>query len=226
MVCVLVLLFAGCTPEDDYVDPLPLMTPTWRPTPTADESGKLPVVGTPLAVRIGEPRRPLLTSDFTFAPHGTSSVSGQILDDMMRDTQVIAGFPAKTTVSCAGGRLRVVAGATTNCTVIYQGKPVRWTVTIGSRKSTNNLIEYNAEPQQGVLLREAVHAAWYNSHPDEPELRCDDIPAIQVVTLDTPTSYGCQFLRPQDDRAEEPSPARWEDSNAVRLTQGGVSFTE
>ncbi len=227
VVCVLILLFAGCSPGDDYADPLPLMTPTWRPTPTADKSGKLPTIGTPLAVRIGEPRRPLLPSDFTFAPHDTpSSVSGQILDHLMRATQEIAGYPAKTTVRCVGGRVRIIAGATTNCTVFYQGKAVRWTVTIGTRKPTNDLIDYNVEPHQGVLLREAVYAAWYNSHPDEPELRCDDIPAIQVVTLYTKTSYHCQYLRPPDDRAEEPNPPRWEDSNAIQLTQGGVTFTD
>ncbi len=183
MVLAVLLPLAGCSADRSVQ--------AAGPTPTPSVSTPKPVT----AVVVTAPKRRLLSSTFDdVEPSERMSLTEQILTRLERRTQYLAGFAAKTTGSCP--KLQLKAMATSDCTVTYSGHTVKWRVQIGKDyKPDNWRTTYDVKPLQGVLVREAVYAAWYESESDATtDLRCDTMPEVQVVKVDEPTPYRCEVL--------------------------------
>lgn len=187
MVLAMLLPLAGCSTDK----PAPAPAPTSTPTPAASTPKPL------TAVVVTRPKRRLLkgsSDDVSADKH--KSITQQVVAKLQQRTQLIAGFEAKTTVQCPTIRLK--AGAVSDCTVTYSGQTVKWRVTIAKnyKPGVDYLAVYEAKPLQGVLLRESVYANWYQLSGGDSELRCDDMPAAQVVTIGAKTPYRCEVLTP------------------------------
>jgi hypothetical protein len=215
---VLGLVVAGCgEAEPVRIDPQAAATPTQTVFPSLAPQGE------PLPVRVTKPKRDLVELAQAGNLPDSGSFTDRVIDRLERDTTYRAGFAAKTTGHCAGGRIKLAPNAVTICSVTYRGKTVKWRVVIGSDyKAGNYFIEYDADQLQAVLLREAVHTQWYKVAKGSDQLRCSAIPAIQVVPFDEPTTYRCQKLVPQAG-TEAPY---WQKTSPIRITELGIDFYE
>lgn len=183
-VLVILLPLAGCNADKPVSAPAPK-------APTTSVTTPKPVT----AVVVTKPKRKLLPDSFdTVEPNAHTPLARQILTRMELSTQQMAGFAAKTTARCPGLKLKPMA--TSECTVTYSGMTLKWRVQIGKDyKPGNWRTPYLTTPLQGVLFREAVYAAWYNQKSKGTEdVRCDSMPAVQVVKVDEPTPYRCEVL--------------------------------
>lgn len=182
-----VLLLTGCTgsgtPDAGPTragrpSPDDLATPT--PTPPRP-------VGTPLPVPVTEADVPdpsvAEVERWLGPPLGDGAPPlEQVLRHLRYETLMQAGVRAPTTARCAGDRLRLAAGATTRCTVAYQGLPVPWTVTIDEKGVTNGLFAFTVDTDRYVVRADVVRAeAWRVWGGYGEETRCARLPAVQVL---------------------------------------------
>ncbi|MFI5732261.1 hypothetical protein ACIA49_19210 [Kribbella sp. NPDC051587] len=184
MALAILLPLAGCSTDK------PAPAPPSAPTPSASTPKPL------TSVVVTKPKQKLLPSSFDDAAADEhASLTQQIVTKLELRTQVLAGFAAKTTGRCPKFQLK--AGAVSQCTVTYSGQTVKWQVTIAKnyKPGVTYLAVYEIKPLQGVLVRDAVYATWYDTNVRK-DLRCDAIPAVQVVTIGTKTPYRCEVLQP------------------------------
>lgn len=147
------------------------------------------------------------------------SATENVLNELKVDTLKMARVHGTMKAKCAGGALTMKAGATTKCSVTYEGVEVPWNVTISDNyTSGSKIFSYQAEPEKGVLTAKAVYGEWHKLQSSENrELRCSEIPDVELVDLDTPTNYKCQYLLEKDGGEE------WSD-RIVAVKTGGVEF--
>ncbi|MDX6240596.1 MAG: hypothetical protein QOG10_5416 [Kribbellaceae bacterium] len=220
-------LLAGCSENK----PAPVAVDPPTPTPTATPKKvfpKLPVQGKPLPVKLTKAGRPLLQSDgIDYVPslNESRSITAQVIAALRKRTEYLAGYKAKSSGRCEGGRVKMAADANTLCTVTYQGVKVEWVVSIShDYKPDSSLAEYEMYPIDAALLAEAVYSAyWKQYHEDGAELRCGKIPEISVVRHNEPTPYRCQQFDPQDNTVDPPRPPRWL-NYVVSIGDYGVTF--
>jgi hypothetical protein len=217
------LVLSACTSTE-----VPQSAQTTAPPTPTPKPPRLPVKGVALPVVVAKAGRPLLESAWMNPPLESYSqpFTDHLLNALRRVTEFMAGYRGATGGRCGNGRVSVRPGATTTCTVSYRGLPVRWRVVIAKdEKPGDNLILYDATPIDAVLLAEAVHTAYWDTHRGfGSELRCSSIPAISIVPAGRPTRYQCQYLERQNDTSDPPSPPRWENTTISVEQYLGIAF--
>jgi hypothetical protein len=99
----------------------------------------LPVQGKPLPVKLTKAGRPLLQSDgIDYVPslQESRSITAQVIAALRKRTEYLAGYKAKSSGRCEGGRVKMAADANTLCTVTYRGVKVEWVVSISHEDGT------------------------------------------------------------------------------------------
>ncbi|MWA02936.1 hypothetical protein F8568_021660 [Actinomadura sp. LD22] len=99
----------------------------------------------------------------------------------------------KTSAECDGGDPEPGPGTTVKCTVTYRGVKVPWTVTIKGAGFLPGLVEYDAVPAMGVITREGAIRFYWGNNVTGRQVRCSDIPAVELVPLNRPTRYQCEI---------------------------------
>lgn len=113
----------------------------------------------------------------------------------------------KTTAACDKSSLTGADGEQATCTVTYEGLNVPWSVTFKGSTGIGRLVGYQAQPGFGVLTREGVERDFWNrDHAYGRDLRCADLPKAELVPLDLPTRYRCEYLT---DSTEEKGKTVW-----------------
>lgn len=146
--------------------------------------------------------------------------TANVLHELRVGTLKMAGAHGRTDAKCDGGALRLKAGVTNKCTVRYEGVEVPWKVTISDKyRPESSVLAYRAEPEKGVLTARAAYGLWYKLQTDEDreELRCSEIPDVELVELDRPTNYMCQYQLERNGEEE------WSD-RVISVTRNGVEF--
>ncbi|WP_328562990.1 hypothetical protein [Streptomyces coelicoflavus] len=79
---------------------------------------------------------------------------------MRKKTVVMAGVPGKTSAACEGGKVSEEPGATTRCTVAYDGVEVTWSIEF--EKLTDDLDSYDiTNAGQVVLTAKSVYGHFW-----------------------------------------------------------------
>ncbi|MBB1255937.1 hypothetical protein [Streptomyces alkaliterrae] len=151
------------------------------------------------------------------SPGRTATVTEKVLHELRQRTLRMAGVDGKTSGECAGGELKMEAGATTKCTVDYEGVKVPWDVTISDNYKPGSFVfSYRATPQKAVLTAKSAYGNFYKlNNSTSDQLRCSEIPDAVLVDLGEDTEYRCQYLIKSQNR--------WSD-RAVAVREMGVTF--
>ncbi|UGQ14526.1 cold shock domain-containing protein [Yinghuangia sp. ASG 101] len=191
--------------------------PPSSPAPAATEGVPLPVVVTaPGAEYISHEDEEKARRFLPPVPDEHAPTTEKLLYELRLETLLMAGAPGETSATCEGGRVSLGAGATTGCTVVYEGVEVRWTIRI---ESGGMLVQYVLIPQRGVVTATGVYGAfWERYQAKEAPLRCGEIPRVAAVEPDQGTGYTCQFL---DTSA---APNRWVDLPVTLTRWNGLAF--
>ncbi len=138
------------------------------------------------------------------APRGASMLE-EVLTSLRRKTLLMAGVRAEITAACAGNRITLAAGATTDCTTTYGGRSIPWSVTINSvYHPGDTLVGYSARPLAVLVTPQNVYQQfWVTYGVRNDKLSCELIPGILVVEPATRTPYRCQLF----DRPDKIFPA-------------------
>lgn len=124
----------------------------------------------------------------------------------------------RTTAQCDRSSLTGADGETANCTVTYEGLKVPWSVTFQGSTGIGRLVGYKAQPGVGILTREGVERDfWSRDHAYARDLRCADLPKAELVPLDLPTRYRCEYLT---DSFQEKGKTVWIEQK-VTVTEAG-----
>lgn len=180
------------------------------------------VAGSELPYVVEEPEEELLTPnpELSSAPE-SGDATEKVLNELKVGTLRMARAHSRMVATCAGGTLTLEAGATTRCGVRYGGVEVPWRVTISdSYEPGSSVLSYRAEPLKGLLTAKAAYGQWYElqSAQKRAELRCSEIPDVELVELDAPTHYKCQYLVDEDSDEET-----WSD-RVIVVKKNGVEF--
>ncbi|MBB1245803.1 hypothetical protein GL263_19920 [Streptomyces durbertensis] len=151
------------------------------------------------------------------SPDRTATVTEKVLHELRQRTLRMAGVEGKTSGECAGGELTMEAGATTKCTVDYEGVKVPWDVTISDNYKPGSFVfSYQAKPLKAVLTAKSAYGNFYKlNNSTSDQLRCGEIPDAVLVELGEDTEYRCQYLIKSQNR--------WSD-RAVAVREMGVTF--
>ncbi len=122
------------------------------------------------------------SADATFAENVAYELEGKTID--------MAGFGGETVGRCPDD-LGSKAGTTAVCTVAYEGIKVEWDVTIGEKGWSDNIVEYQASPRQGILARDGLARLMFGNNSDLDYALCNDIPKAVLVPLGE-TTYKCE----------------------------------
>ncbi|QKG21127.1 DUF4333 domain-containing protein [Actinomadura verrucosospora] len=129
------------------------------------------------------------------SPSDDAGLIEQLKYDLRLKTIKMAGTPGRTSAACDRAELPATKGATTTCTVTYEGIKVTWPVTITGPAMGGLTLAYEAEPSTGILTAKGAEADfWGNNHDSGTELHCDDMPAVKQVPLGQQTGYHCSYL--------------------------------
>jgi hypothetical protein len=132
-----------------------------------------------------------------------ASLTEQIYYQLRSETIILAGAMSETSADCEG-RYLPQAGETSVCTVRYDGVEVRWRLKV--HRSDLVSMSYTIEPEQVVLRATGVYDhVWHQFVDDEErpgELRCSEIPDIEVIDVGAETGYSCEYLAEDDNRWE------------------------
>lgn len=175
---VAAVLTAGCGESDKESDVGASKT---SPTPLPN------VVPSPAGESVGS--NPTLSP----SPGANASLVENLKYELRSKTVAMAYTMGKASAKCDTANIEAKAGSKLSCTVTYEGVDVPWDVTIKGQGLTAGLVEYTAHPRMGVITREgAIRFYWANKALGEREVRCSDIPAVELVPLNTPTRYQCE----------------------------------
>ncbi|WP_329166084.1 hypothetical protein OHB49_41110 [Streptomyces sp. NBC_01717] len=110
-------------------------------------------------------------------------------------TLKMAQATGKTTAECPKG-LESKSGTRATCTTTYDGLKVVWNVTIGRKSGwSDNVVEFNAVPDKGILTSDGVARLLYGNYRDSIDhARCNDIPKAVLVPLNVKTKYSCEVV--------------------------------
>ncbi|MBU7598201.1 hypothetical protein JGS22_011385 [Streptomyces sp. P38-E01] len=153
-------------------------------------------------------------------PPRDASETERVVHDLREKTLAMAGVEGRTAGSCAGGDVTMKAGATTTCTVTYEGLKVPWEVTISDRYEPGSFVfTYQAKPQMGLLTAKGVGGEFFKQQNRRgvDRVQCSEIPDAELVELNIQTEHRCQY--PLDEDGEE----RWS-VRAVEVQPSGLSF--
>ncbi|MGI5320979.1 hypothetical protein [Actinomadura nitritigenes] len=108
----------------------------------------------------------------------------------------------ETSAECDSGDPEPGPGATVKCTVTYMGAKVPWNVTIKGAGFLPGLVGYDAVPAMGVITREGAIRFYWGNNAFGRQVRCSDIPAVELVPLNQPTRYQCETRPNSKDSLE------------------------
>ncbi|MEE1928640.1 hypothetical protein V1J52_10610 [Streptomyces sp. TRM 70351] len=220
------LLTAGCggDTEDDAAS---TATPTAAAGAAVDEETGAPADGArpegeQRPVVVEPPAEEPVRSNPTLSPSPDSGadLTEKIIYELRQRTVEMAGVVKDTEGSCEGGEVTLKAGATTACTITYEGVEVPWEVNIADDYEEGSfIVRYDIAPTKGVLVGETVRAEfWKLQNTMSDDLRCDELPEVELVEIDTDTGYRCQYLIEEDD-----GPGRYSD-RIVKVDDRDVEF--
>lgn len=110
-------------------------------------------------------------------------------------TLKMAQATGRTTAECPKG-LESKSGTRASCTTTYEGLKVVWDVTIGKKAGwSDNVVEFDAVPDKGILTSDGVARLLYGNYRDSIDhARCNDIPKAVLVPLNVKTKYSCEVV--------------------------------
>ncbi|MCO1580756.1 hypothetical protein M8C13_33870 [Crossiella sp. SN42] len=171
--------------------------------------GSVSVTGTPASLPItGTPRPVLVTASNTELlsvaeankavlpePAADAPLVQKLVHDLRKDTLLMVQWRGETSGGCKDDTVVLKAGAVTDCVITYEGVQVPWQITVSNDfKESDLLVKYTKKPLKGVLLAEAVHARLAKDFgADGDELRCDELPKVQLVELGKKLEPKCQY---------------------------------
>jgi hypothetical protein len=197
MVSMVALAVAGCggdgSGSDDAAEPV------------ASRSALAQKLSSPPAMPDGDP---------TPSPGKDATLSENLAYELRRKTLKMASAPADITAKCPAG-LQANSGTKVTCSTTYNGLTVEWNVTIGEKSEiSENLVEFEAVPNQGILTRDGVARLLYGNYRDSIDYAlCNDIPDAVLVPLDAKSKYVCEVVF----KGKQPTG----NGEAVRATESG-----
>ncbi|MEV6963806.1 hypothetical protein AB0M47_01745 [Hamadaea sp. NPDC051192] len=133
------------------------------------------------------------------APAVNAPVKDKIEHALREDVLATVRVLGTTSANCADG-ITMRAGATSQCTVTYQGIDIPYEVKISDRYTEGSMVfSYTKKPTKGVLVAKVIYNLMnerYGSdsgRTDASKLACDEIPAVKVVEFRADTGYTCQY---------------------------------
>ncbi|MGW7091138.1 hypothetical protein [Streptomyces sp. NPDC054874] len=124
------------------------------------------------------------------SPAADASFAENVAYELEGKTLGMAGSPGETVGTCPDD-LGSKPGTTATCTVAYEGLEVEWNVTIGEKGWSDNVVEYEASPRQGVLTRDGLARLMFGNNSQLDYALCNDIPKAVLVPLGE-TTYKCE----------------------------------
>ncbi|MFE9707608.1 hypothetical protein [Streptomyces sp. NPDC005930] len=186
-VALIALVTAGCGGSGSADDSASRPADTVPP-----KSGK----ELPVAITSAEPE--LLTvktlrGSLPPEPTDDATLTERMLWRMRKQTVAMAGTPGKTSAACEGGKVSMEPGATTRCTVNYQGVKVTWSIRYD--EPTGDLKPYEiTNAGQAVLTAKSVYGHfWREYNRVSKHLRCDKVPDVEPVAYNQDTGRRCQY---------------------------------
>ncbi|MEE1929259.1 hypothetical protein V1J52_13905 [Streptomyces sp. TRM 70351] len=189
-------LTAGCGSDDGSGDG------DSRPGGAAAEEQNEPSEQEDLPVAVTGPRPDVLDTDDDALqppdePDSSADFARKVEHKLRANVLRSAKVAGETTATCPDGVTRE-AGATSRCTVTYDGVEIPYEIVISdSYQEGDFLTQYKAVPKKGLLVAEAVYDTfWKQKGEDDPyveALTCDEIPAAEAVDLNTDTGHRCQL---------------------------------
>ena len=134
----------------------------------------------------------------TASPAADAAFAENVAYELQRKTLAMANAPGAVTGKCPKG-MGSKPGTTATCTITYEGVEVAWQVTIGEKGWSENVVEYQAFPRQGLLTREGVARIMFGNDSTLDYALCDDIPKAVLVPFGK-TKYKCEKV----SKGEEP----------------------
>ncbi|MFD7731067.1 DUF4333 domain-containing protein [Kitasatospora phosalacinea] len=135
-------------------------------------------------------------------PAKDAPLEDQIGAKLREDLLQRALVPGRTSVSCPDG-IKVEAGATSRCTVVYEGVEVPYSVQISaSYDQAQGLVSYTMLPSKTVVVAKTVQAKLYDKYgpgsglADTSKLACQEMPAVAVYDSGEDTDFTCQYWSP------------------------------
>ncbi|MFF4344887.1 hypothetical protein ACFY00_33815 [Kitasatospora sp. NPDC001540] len=125
-------------------------------------------------------------------------IGAKLREDLLQRALV----PGRTSASCPSG-IKVEAGVTSLCTVVYEGVEVPYGVQISdSYDAKQGLISYTMSPMKNLLVAKAVQAKLYQNYgpdsgrSDTSKLACQEMPAVAAYDSGVDTDFTCQYWSP------------------------------
>ncbi|MFI7345312.1 hypothetical protein ACIBSR_03470 [Streptomyces sp. NPDC049936] len=150
-------------------------------------------------------------------PTDDATLTERMLWTMRKQTVAMAGIPGKTNAACEGGKVSKAPGATTRCTVSYEGVKVTWSIHFD--EPAGDLKPYEiTNAGQAVLTAKSVYGNfWREYNQVSKHLRCDKVPDVERVAYDQETGRRCQYASTVDGES------RWVNV-PVSVGERGVVF--
>ncbi|MET8436762.1 hypothetical protein ABZV61_29090 [Streptomyces sp900116325] len=157
---------------------------------SSDEKAKQPPAPTVLPQKLTKPNAEPRPSPADDAPFDEN-----LAYELRLKTLKMAQATGKTTAECPKG-LESKSGTRATCTTTYDGLKVVWNVTIGKKSGwSDNVVEFNAVPDKGILTSDGVARLLYGNYRDSIDhARCNDIPKAVLVPLNVKTKYSCEVV--------------------------------
>ncbi|MEU9673437.1 hypothetical protein AB0D92_07805 [Streptomyces parvus] len=124
------------------------------------------------------------------SPAADATFAENVAYELEDKTLTMAGFAGETTGRCPKD-LGSTPGSAATCTVTYEGLEVEWNVTIGEKGWSDNVVEYEAFPLQGILTRDGLARLLFGNNSGLDYALCNDIPKAVLVPLGE-TTYKCE----------------------------------
>ncbi|MFG2561287.1 hypothetical protein [Streptomyces sp. NPDC048496] len=180
---------------------------------SGDAGAKPAPVGAVLPQKLTEP--PALPEDELQPSQADDATFGENLAyELRRKTLNMARAAGKVTSTCPKG-LEPKGGSKVTCTTTYEGLEVEWDVTVGDKPGwSDNMVEFEAVPRQGILTRDGVARLLYGNSGDTMDYAlCNGIPKAVLVPLNAKSKYSCEVVF----KGKDPVGA----ATAVRVTAAG-----
>ncbi|WP_233435871.1 MULTISPECIES: hypothetical protein [Streptomyces] len=164
------LLASGCGRENAVSDSPAAPSPTLLPQKLTKPDGKL-------------------EAEYPEAPDG-APFTEIVAHELERKTLGLANATGKPNGKCPD-TVSSKAGTTVTCTVEFKSVNVDWSVTIGDMGWSDNVVEYQAVPQTGLLTREGVARIIFGNNHEIDYALCNNIPEAMAIPLGE-TTYECE----------------------------------
>lgn len=165
---------------------------------------------TPLPNIVPFPTGSATLGDVKLSPSPGTDAS--LVENLKRDLRVktirMAYAMEKTSATCNKKHLQAEPGATVKCAVAYEGVHVPWNVLIKGQSITPGLVEYTAEPAQGVITRAGAVRFYWENKAFGHQVRCSAMPDVELVPLRRPTRYQCETAPLARTPSRQRKPAR------------------